>query len=89
MKATRANVEAYAKEKGLEPVQIDGIPEGFSYKAPDVIIGDKNYEGTYIVIYPGEEWDGTITTLPHYTSATEERLVRMFNRGYKDGYKEI
>lgn len=38
MKITRANVEQYAKEKGLEPIQIDGVPEGFAWKQPDVTI---------------------------------------------------
>lgn len=36
MKWTRANVAEYAKEKGLEPVQVDGIPDGFVWKHPDL-----------------------------------------------------
>lgn len=57
MKITRANVEQYAKEKGLEPIQIDGILEGLSFKEPDIEINGINHEGYYIVFIPLQEWD--------------------------------
>jgi hypothetical protein len=57
MKITRANVEVYAKKLGLEPVQIDGIPEGFSFKEPDLTIGDKTHKGRIIKFKPLAEWE--------------------------------
>lgn len=61
MKITRANVEKYAKEKGLEPIQIDGIPEGFSWKAPDVTINGIEHKGKIIKFKPLGDWDKDIT----------------------------
>lgn len=52
MRHTAANVRARAEEKGLEPTQIDGIPEGFSYKEPDVTIGGKLHVGRYVAFIP-------------------------------------
>lgn len=48
MKATRANVEQYAQTHGLIPVQVDSIPEGFSFQEPDITIGDKLHKGGYV-----------------------------------------
>lgn len=61
MLITRANVEQYAKEKGLEPIQIDRIPEGFSWQEPDIKIGDKEIKGRIIKFKPLGEWDKDIT----------------------------
>lgn len=55
MKHTRVNVEHEAKQKGLEPIQIDGIPEGFSFKAPDVQIGETLHKGQYVAFVPMTE----------------------------------
>lgn len=52
MKMTRAYVEDYTKNTGFEPVQIDGIPEGFSFKSPDLEIGGKTVKGKYIAFIP-------------------------------------
>lgn len=52
MKWTRANVESYAQSKGYEPLQIDGIPEGFSWKEPDITINGKFYKGKIINFKP-------------------------------------
>lgn len=52
MKITRANVADYAEKHGLEPVQIDGIPEGFSFKEPDITIGDIEHKGRIIRFKP-------------------------------------
>ena len=49
---TRASVELDANDKGLEPVQVDGIPEGFSWKQPDVTVGDVLHVGKYVVYGP-------------------------------------
>jgi len=54
MQITRTNVEQYAKNKGLEPIQIDGIPEGFSFKVADVVIGSVEHKGGYIAFIPGK-----------------------------------
>lgn len=51
-KAIRARVAEYAIENGLTLVQIDGIPEGFSFKKPDVTIGNMKHEGKYIAFLP-------------------------------------
>lgn len=51
-KATRANVEEFAKAKGYEPVQIDGIPEGFSWVEPDITIGGQFIKGRTVIFEP-------------------------------------
>lgn len=57
MKITRANVAEYAKDKGLEPIQIDGIPEGFSFIAPDLQIANVLHSGQFFAFIPNYEWD--------------------------------
>lgn len=52
MKVTRVSVETDCTEAGWEPVQIDGIPEGFSWKMPDVEIGGVNHIGDYVAFIP-------------------------------------
>lgn len=60
MKATRANVEEYAKGKGYEPVQIDGIPEGFAWREADITINGKEHRGRTVTFEPLQE------LTPHY-----------------------
>lgn len=55
-KITRASVEEYSKEKGLKPIQIDGIPEGFSWIEPNIRIGDKEHLGRIIKFKPLIDW---------------------------------
>lgn len=50
MKATRESVELLTI--GYEPIQVDGIPEGFSFKKPDITIGGKEHKGFYIAYLP-------------------------------------
>lgn len=52
MHNTAENVRVYAEEAGLEPVQIDGIPEGFSFKYPNVEINNKLIKRGYIAFIP-------------------------------------
>ena len=52
MKWTRANVEEYAKRKGLEPLQRDGIPDGFIWREPDVTIGGTEHKGRTVIFKP-------------------------------------
>lgn len=67
MKITRANVEVFAISRGWESVQIDGIPEGFSWKEPDVTISTTAepkgvlHKGRIIKFKPLGEWDKDIT----------------------------
>lgn len=56
MKITRANVEQYAQERGFEPIQIDGIPDGFAWKTPDVTINDQTHLGKIIKFKPLADW---------------------------------
>ena len=52
MKWTRQSVEDYARDHGYEPIQIDGIPEGFTFKEADITIGDTTTRGKYILFGP-------------------------------------
>lgn len=52
MKITRANLLEYAIRKGLEPIHIDGVPEGFSWKEPDLQIGETFIKGKIINFKP-------------------------------------
>lgn len=76
MKVTRASVETYARDKGYEPVQIDGIPEGFAFKAPDVSIGGKNHVGAYVAFVPLKDWEDEFHKL---TRPDEKSLIKAFN----------
>jgi len=49
---TRANIEDKAKSLGWKPIQIDGVPEGFSFKKPDIKIGNKKHIGAFIFFVP-------------------------------------
>ncbi len=57
MKITRANVQEYAKQKGLNPIQVDGIPDGFAWKEDDLEISGIIHKGRIIKFTPMEEWD--------------------------------
>lgn len=52
MKITRELVASIAQSKGYEPVQIDGIPEGFSWKEPDLTVGETIHKGRYVAFSP-------------------------------------
>lgn len=56
MKVTHYTAQLYAQQNGLEPMQIDSIPEGFSFKVPDITIGGRLHEGDYIAFIPLTEW---------------------------------
>lgn len=73
MKITRANVEEWAKDRGLTPVQIDGIPEGFSFKEPNITIGGKEHEGKYVCYVPLSEWNAIYAD-------TKEELLNKYNK---------
>lgn len=52
MKRTRANVAEWALARSLEPVQIDGIPEGFSFREPEITINGKDSGGDLVAYVP-------------------------------------
>lgn len=56
MKVTRDSVERYAFDKGLAPIQIDGVPEGFSFLEPDIMIGEVEHVGRIIKFKPLADW---------------------------------
>lgn len=76
MKITRANVMVYAAAKGYEPVQIDGIPEGFSFKEPDIEIGGKVHEGQYVAFVPLKDWAEEMHRL---TAESASALLTAYN----------
>ncbi len=76
MNMTRANVEEHAKAKGYEPVQIDGIPEGFSFRKPDVNIGGVSHIGQFIAFIPLADWDNDSTVL----ASTPNDLLNAYNK---------
>lgn len=47
MRWTRENIKTTA-----DPIQIDSIPEGFSFKEPNINIGGIEHEGQYIAYVP-------------------------------------
>lgn len=63
MKVTRAYAEESAKEKGYEPIQVDGIPEGFSFKKPDIDIGGKVHVGELIAFIPLAETERELASV--------------------------
>lgn len=52
---TRQNVEDIALTKGYTPIQVDGIPEGFSFKEPNITIGGVEHEGNLVAFIPGKD----------------------------------
>ena len=72
MNNTRANVEERAIRLGLEYVQIDGIPEGFSFKRPDIHIGNAIHKGEYVLYVPGK-----VQTI---IRKTKEELLQAYER---------
>lgn len=49
---TKASVAEMTKMLGHNPIQVDGIPEGFSFKQEDLTIGEVTYPGKYVVFLP-------------------------------------
>lgn len=57
MKLTRAYLAQFAKEEGYEPVQVDGIPEGFAFKTPALTIGGVEHPGVYLGYQPLSDFE--------------------------------
>lgn len=80
-KVTRASVEAFAQQEGLEPIQIDGIPEGFSFKESDVKIGNSVHPGRFTAFIPLKRWEDEISQV---WGLSEEGLLKVY-REYSNG----
>lgn len=52
MITTLATVKEYTQKAGMEPVQIDGIPEGFSYQMKSMSVSGVQHEGKFIAFIP-------------------------------------
>ena len=96
MKTTRASVEEYAKEHGLELYQIDGIPEGFSFiKFNERLIGDVYDHAQLVAFLPNVSWhyDRAMMYKPvivakDYTPAILEEELRLSIEGLLEIYKQ-
>ena len=77
MKTTRVNVEEFATSKGFEPIEVDGIPDGFAWKMPDITIGGKEHIGAYVAFIPLSEWDSSSGKV---VSDTVETLLELYNK---------
>jgi len=78
MQNTLANLKQYAENVDLELVQIDGIPEGFSYKIPDVTINNAKgepveHKGDYVAFVPN--------AFGEIRASKVEDLVKAYNEG--------
>lgn len=78
MKITHANVQEYAQKHGLEPVQIDGIPEGFSFKEPNITISGEEHEGDYVGFLPLHDWEAEHSIIRTFTIAGLQTLFKRY-----------
>lgn len=62
MKITHAQVQDWSRQRGLEPVQVNGIPEGFSFKEPDITINGTDHIGDYVAYIPLSDWQSVRAT---------------------------
>lgn len=81
MKATRESVEQLTKE--YEPIQIDGIPEGFSFKKPDITIGGKEHKGFYIAYLPLSEHETVVAMNVHDLLKVYNQKKLIWNKANK------
>ena len=79
MKVTLASVKEKVINKGYEPVQIDGIPEGFSFKEPDIQIGEKIHEGKYLAFIPLKEWESEASQVKSFSVEGLLKVYKEFN----------
>lgn len=79
MNVTVASITEYATKHGLEPVQIDGIPEGLSFIEPDITIGQNTIHGEYIAFIPFSSWEDK----PFVTAEKEKHLLELYKEQTK------
>lgn len=75
MKNTKANVIEYATKQGLLSVQLDGIPEGFSFIRESKNIGGKDTGEEYVVFVPHTKAIVTMDTLKPI-----EELLKLYDK---------
>lgn len=73
MKITKASIEEKLAGKGYEPVQIDGIPEGFVYFLHQGIkVSTLLHVGHYMAFIPNAEWsDNENVVVKNVVSSSE------------------
>lgn len=79
MTTTRALVLQEAADKGWEAVQIDGIPEGFAWQAPDVTIGGTLHPGRYYAFIPLSLWgsmDSRVSAIDEQTLLVNYKKIK-------------
>lgn len=76
MRLTRANIEEYARAKGWQAVQIDGIPEPFSYQIPDITIGGVEHKGGYVT------FDLKSKEIKELRAETQQQLLKLYKQKY-------
>lgn len=76
MITTRASVSKFAEKNNLEPIVIDGIPEGFSFIEPDIEIGGIKYTGLLVAFIP-------LSNDKSIKSKTVEELLKSYNEKTK------
>jgi len=90
MITTRASVERFIDGKGYDETQVQGIPDGFAFKKPDVTIGGVLHKGEYIVFMPLSEEVSMrakdITTLKGIFSTYERNNARSERATKGDGW---
>jgi len=74
MKATKESIKGLTN--GLEPFQIDGIPEGFSFKYPSYIINGIEVGNYFIAFIP-------LTEVSSVVAQTEKELLDLYNKSIK------
>lgn len=84
MKLTIADVRKIAEDTGLEPIQIDGIPEGFSYKRPDVTIGKEVHKGTYLAFIPLRLWNNEMKSAFVEVDSPDDLLLTLYDKAIKE-----
>lgn len=75
MNATRASIEKFTRD--LLPIQVDGIPEGFSFAKEGKTIGGVTYADSYVAFVPLQE-------IEPITAQTIEELLIKYNNAKKN-----
>lgn len=79
MKVTVTSIQKYIQQHGLEPVQIDEIPEGLSFIEPDITIGQNTIHGEYIAFIPFSSWED----MPYVSSENKKHLLELYKEQTK------
>lgn len=77
MKITRQQSARFAEINKLVPAQIDGIPEGFSWKSEPIQIGNRYVGSEYFALVPNGHYSEDIVH-----ALNEEDLLVNYNLQY-------